>query len=256
MPQLAERPYSLGCTAVERPMLVDRPTIMNSSEQPERKPVRSFVRRQGRITPAQNLALENLWPSYGLDPQAPFDARRAFSRDAPLIVEIGFGNGESLAQIAAAAPEKNFLGIEVHRPGVGHLLLKVRALALENVRVYCGDAVEILRDKLEDQSLSGIQIFFPDPWHKKRHHKRRLISPEFARLAVRKLKSSGVFHAATDWEDYAWQMLQVLENCEGLTNAAGKGSFSERPGHRPLTKFEARGRNLGHRVWDVVFVRD
>ena len=229
---------------------------MNSPEQPAKKTIRSFVRRQGRITHAQNLALERLWPIYGLDPQEPFDARRAFSRDAPLIVEIGFGNGESLAQMAAASPDKNFLGIEVHRPGIGHLLLKIRALALDNVRVYCGDAVEMLQDKLEDGSLSGMQIFFPDPWHKKRHHKRRLITPEFARLAVRKLKIGGIFHAATDWEDYARQMLQVLEACEGLSNTAGKGSFSARPDHRPLTKFEARGRNLGHRVWDLIFVRD
>ncbi|HUL12972.1 MAG TPA: tRNA (guanosine(46)-N7)-methyltransferase TrmB [Methylococcaceae bacterium] len=229
---------------------------MSTLEQPTRKRIRSFVRRQGRITQAQALALENLWPIYGLDPKEPFDVGRAFSRDAPLTVEIGFGNGESLAKMAAAAPEENFLGIEVHRPGVGHLLLKVEELVLSNIRVYCADAVEILQDKLADQSLAGIQVFFPDPWHKKRHHKRRLIAPEFVNLAARKLKSGGIFHAATDWEDYARQMLEVLEGCEGLSNAAGENSFSERPDHRPLTKFEARGQNLGHRVWDLVFVRN
>jgi tRNA (guanine-N7-)-methyltransferase len=229
---------------------------MSSTDHSAKKPIRSFVRRQGRITQAQTLALENLWPVYGLEPQNSFDTHRAFSRDAPLIVEIGFGNGESLAQMAAAAPEKNFLGIEVHRPGIGHLLLKVQALALQNVRVYCGDAVEFLREKVADGSLSGIQVFFPDPWHKKRHHKRRLITPEFARLAVRKLKSGGIFHLATDWEDYARQMLQVLESCEGLTNAAGIHAFSERPDQRPLTKFEARGKSLGHGVWDLIFVRE
>lgn len=226
------------------------------NDHPPRTRIRSFVRRQGRITQAQNLALENLWPTYGLDPWEPFNPSEAFARDAPLIVEIGFGNGESLAQMAAAAPEQNFLGIEVHRPGVGRLLLKVKELALRNVRVYCADAVEILQEKLADCSLAGVQIFFPDPWQKKRHHKRRLITPEFVNLLARKLTKGGSLHCATDWADYAKQMLEALEGCADLRNSAGKGAFSERPDHRPLTKFEARGQNLGHRVWDLVFVRE
>jgi len=229
---------------------------MNAREQPAPRRIRSFVRRQGRITRAQDAALDKLWPLYGLDPERPFDPQRAFARDAPLIIEIGFGNGESLAAMAAAAPEKNFLGIEVHRPGVGHLLLKVQDLGLSNVRTYCADAVEILQHKIPDLSLAGIQVFFPDPWQKKRHQKRRLIAPEFVRLAARKLRCGGTFHAATDWEDYARQMLEVLEACAELSNAVEKNSFSERPDYRPLTKFEARGQNLGHQVWDLVFVRN
>lgn len=228
---------------------------MNLSEHPKQRRIRSFVLRQGRITQAQNSALENLWPVFGLDPEEPFDALRAFSREAPLTLEIGFGNGESLAKMAAAAPEKDFLGIEVHRPGVGHLLLKAQELGLSNIRAYCADAVEILQNKIPDQSLAGIQVFFPDPWHKKRHHKRRLIAPDFVRLAARKLKSGGVLHCATDWEDYASQMLEVLEACEELSNSAGKNQFSERPDYRPLTKFETRGQRLGHGVWDLLFVK-
>ena len=224
---------------------------MNPSES--QRPIRSFVRRQGRITLAQNAALETLWPVYGLDPGLPFNPQEAFGRDAPLVLEIGFGNGESLAAMAAAAPEKGFLGIEVHRPGVGHLLLKAQELGLDNVRVYCADAVEILRDRIGANSLDGVQVFFPDPWHKKRHHKRRLIDAEFVALLADRLKPGGVLHCATDWEHYAAQMLEVLEADRSLRNRAGKGSFSERPIHRPLTKFELRGQRLGHGVWDLLF---
>lgn len=219
------------------------------------RPIRSFVRRQGRITVAQNAALENLWPVFGLDPEQTFDPKQAFGRDAPLVLEIGFGNGESLAQMAADAAEKDFIGIEVHRPGVGHLLLKVEELGLSNVRVYCADAVEILRDKLPENSLDGVQVFFPDPWHKKRHHKRRLINTDFVALLADRLKPGGILHCATDWEDYAAQMLEVLEASPKLRNLVGKGSFSERPASRPLTKFETRGQRLGHGVWDLLFER-
>jgi len=226
---------------------------MSEPETPTQRPIRSFVRRQGRITLAQNAALETLWPVFGLDPGLPFDPRAVFGREAPLILEIGFGNGDSLAQMAAAAPEKDFLGVEVHRPGVGHLLLRVQELGLRNVRVYCADAVEILRGRIADNGLDGEQVFFPDPWHKKRHHKRRLINAGFAALLAAKLKPQGVLHCATDWEPYAEQMLEVLENCAGLRNQAGAGRFSERPAHRPLTKFEKRGEGLGHRVRDLLF---
>jgi tRNA (guanine-N7-)-methyltransferase len=217
------------------------------------KPIRSFVRRQGRITLAQQAALEHLWPLFGLEPAQAFKPAGAFGRDAPLILEIGFGNGESLAQMALAAPEKDFVGIEVHRPGVGHLLLKIDELGLRNVRVYCADAVDILRGQIAENSLDGAQVFFPDPWHKKRHHKRRLINPGFVALLADRLKPGGVLHCATDWEPYAEQMLEVLDACPSLRNRAGKGSFSERPSYRPLTKFETRGQGLGHRVRDLLF---
>lgn len=229
---------------------------MNSSEHQHLRRIRSFVRRQGRITQAQGTALEHLWPLYGLEPEQAFDPAGAFSRAAPLILEIGFGNGESLAQMAAAAPEKNFLGIEVHRPGIGHLLIAVHELGLTNVRVYCADAVEILQNRIPDRSLAGIQVFFPDPWHKKRHHKRRLINPAFVSLAASKLMTGGIFHCATDWEDYALQMMQVLEACGEFANLAGKNRYCETSAPRPPTKFEARGRRLGHGVWDLQFERN
>ncbi len=228
---------------------------MNSAELPRQRNIRSYVLRQGRITLAQNAALENLWPVFGLSPEQPFHAREVFRRNAPLILEIGFGNGKSLAQMAADAPEKNFLGIEVHRPGVGHLLLKIQKLGLNNVRVYCADAVEIMRNRIPENSLDGVQVFFPDPWHKKRHHKRRLINAEFVNLVASRLKPGGIMHCATDWEHYARQMLEVLESCPELRNRAGQGHFSERPEHRPLTKFESRGQRLGHGVWDLLFER-
>ena len=224
---------------------------MNPSEP--HRPIRSFVRRQGRITLAQNAALENLWPVFGLDPGLAFNAEEAFGRDAPLILEIGFGNGDSLAEMAAADPQKDFLGIEVHRPGVGHLLLRAQELGLGNVRVYCADAVEILRNRIGADSLDGVQVFFPDPWHKKRHHKRRLVNAGFVALLADRLKPGGVLHCATDWEPYAEQMLEVLEAGRSLRNRAGKGNFSQRPACRPLTKFEMRGQRLGHGVWDLLF---
>jgi tRNA (guanine-N7-)-methyltransferase len=214
------------------------------------------VRRQGRITQAQRRALETLWPIYGLDPAKPFEPRRVFNRNAPVIVEIGFGNGDTLAQMAMAQPDIDFLGIEVHRPGVGHLLLKLEEQGLTNVRIYCADALEILRDAIPDDSLAGLNLFFPDPWPKQRHHKRRLVNPAFASLVAGKLmKPGGRFHAATDWEDYAHQMMEVLENCGELQNVAGKGGFWQGPTQRPQTRFEGRGKQLGHQVWDLVFAR-
>ncbi|MDD5034203.1 MAG: tRNA (guanosine(46)-N7)-methyltransferase TrmB [Methylococcaceae bacterium] len=227
---------------------------MNSPIAPARR-IRSFVLRQGRITLAQNGALEKLWPVYGLTPEQPFEPRLAFGREAPLILEIGFGNGESLARMAAASPEKNFLGIEVHRPGVGHLLIKIEELGLENVRIYCADAMEILQTRIANGSLAGMQVFFPDPWHKKRHHKRRLVNAEFIRLVSDKLAPGGILHCATDWEDYARQMLEVMAGCERLRNRAGGNRYCERPKQRPLTKFEQRGCRLGHGVWDLLFER-
>ena len=223
--------------------------------EPQAARIRSFVRRQGRITPGQRKALDELLPRFGLDPSLPLAPPAIFGRDAPLFVEIGFGNGETLAHLAAIQPEHDFIGIEVHPPGVGHLLLALERRSLSNVRVYTHDAVEVLERCIPDASLAGLFVFFPDPWHKKRHQKRRLINPEFVRLAAGTLRPGGLFHAATDWEDYANQMLDVLGGCPELVNTDLSGGFSERPAYRPETKFERRGQRLGHGVWDLVFRR-
>lgn len=217
--------------------------------------IRSFTLRQGRLTAAQGKALDSLWPLYGLEADQILDTRAIFGRDAPIVIEIGFGNGETLAHMAAAAPDTNFVGIEVHGPGVGQLLWRLQQKGLDNVRVYRADAVEILTRQVADVSLDGVHVFFPDPWPKKRHHKRRLINPDFMRLVVRKLKQGGIFHAATDWENYAQHMLAVLEACEELENTGMENGYAPRPDHRPLTKFESRGQRLGHGVWDLIFTR-
>lgn len=230
------------------------PRMTHNTITPRR--IRSFVLRQGRITQAQEYALNILWPRFGLDSEQPFEQLHAFNREAPLILEIGFGNGESLGEMAAASPERNFIGVEVHKPGVGHLLLKIEEKGLKNIRIYCADAVEVLSKAMPDACLDGLQIFFPDPWHKKRHHKRRLISNDFARLAASKLKPGGILHCATDWEPYAEHMLEVLEGCPSFSNLAGKRLYSPRPDYRPRTKFESRGQRLGHGVWDLLFARN
>lgn len=218
--------------------------------------IRSFTLRQGRFTVAQRRAMEALWPIYGLNvADTPPDFEAIFGRGAPLVVEIGFGNGETLAQLAGDQPQTNFIGVEVHRPGVAQLLTRLKERELNNVRIFCADAVDILTNQIADGSLSGVNLFFPDPWPKKRHHKRRLVNPEFISLVARKLKYGGYFHAATDWEDYAQHMLDVLEHCDRLENTAGGSKFSPRPTHRALTKFERRGQELGHGVWDLIFIR-
>jgi tRNA (guanine-N7-)-methyltransferase len=217
--------------------------------------IRSFIRRQGRITPGQQLALDNYWAIYGLDPQIDYDFAEVFGRDAPLCVEIGFGNGESLAKMAAANPGINYIGIEVHRPGVGHLMLQLAQQGINNVRIYCHDAIEIMENKIADHSLAGVHLFFPDPWPKKKHHKRRIVRPSFVNLLVKKLKSGGYFHAATDWQNYAEHMLEVLTAESRLINAGNGADYCERPDYRPLTKFEQRGLRLGHGVWDLIFRR-
>lgn len=182
-------------------------------------------------------------------------AQTVFGRNAPLTLEIGFGNGDCLAQMAAANPEKNYLGIEVHKPGVGHLIKQLEAQRLTNVRIYCHDAVEVLEHCIADGSLNGIHLFFPDPWPKKKHHKRRIVQPHFVNLMVNKLQTGGYFHAATDWEHYAENMLCVLSGCPRLTNQSPDKSYCERPDYRPFTKFEQRGLKLGHGVWDLVFAK-
>ena len=208
------------------------------------------------MTPGQQRAFDQNWGRWGLEHDAgALDFDRCFGRPGPRVLEIGFGMGQSLVAMAAAAPATNFLGIEVHRPGVGKLLHSMAGQGVDNIRVYCHDAVEILRDCVPDASLDTIQIFFPDPWHKKKHNKRRLIQPPFVTLLSSKLKQAGTLHLATDWEDYAGQMMEVLSLADGLENSCGPGQFAPRPDHRPLTKFELRGERLGHGVWDLVFVR-
>jgi len=220
------------------------------------RPIRSFVRREGRITPSQQRALTRLWPRYGLNAgEQPFDFAEIFGRRAPCILEIGFGDGVSLLQQAQAHPENHYLGIEVHRPGVGRLLHAMEGAGVENVRVVCEDAVSVLRRNIPDRSLDVVQLFFPDPWPKKRHHKRRIVQPDFAQLVRSKLRSGGHFHLATDWEEYAQQMMGVLESTPGYRNTAGRGNFLPRPDSRPLTKFELRGQRLGHSVRDLIFER-
>ena len=229
---------------------------MTSSEQTVPQRIRSFIRRQGRLTPGQQLALNNYWDKYCLDPNTDTDFEEVFGRDAPLFVEIGFGNGESLASMAAANPDNDYIGIEVHKPGVGHLLLLLNQHGLNNVRIYCHDAIEIMEHKIADNSLAGVHLFFPDPWPKKKHHKRRIVRPSFIDLLVRKLKPGGYFHAATDWENYAGAMLAVLSEGQGLRNASPTNDYCQCPEYRPLTKFEQRGLRLGHGVWDLIFIKD
>ncbi|MDD2873791.1 MAG: tRNA (guanosine(46)-N7)-methyltransferase TrmB [Azoarcus sp.] len=216
--------------------------------------IRSFVLRQGRMSGAQQRFMEDMLPKIGVPYQAtPIDLDVVFGRKAPKILEIGFGMGETTAKIAAAAPEKDFLGIEVHGPGVGALCKLVSEQALSNVRIMQHDAVEVMRDMIADGTLAGVHVFFPDPWRKARHHKRRIIQPDFVALVATKLAPGGYLHCATDWENYAHWMLEVLAAEPALENTAD--GFAPRPDYRPLTKFENRGLRLGHGVWDLVFRR-
>lgn len=222
---------------------------------PVRK-IRSFVRREGRLTRSQEQALLQYGGRYCLDVNAPFRPDQDFGRTAPLIVEIGFGNGDSLLTMATEHPERSFLGIEVHRPGVGRLLQRLAETGTDNVRLYCHDAVEILQSKIPDRGLAAVHLFFPDPWPKKKHHKRRLVQKDFLDLLSRKLRPGGYFHTATDWQPYAEAMLTLLSAHAAFSNAAQACGYAERPAYRPLTKFERRGLRLGHGVWDLIFVRN
>lgn len=224
--------------------------------EPGRRRIRSFVLRQGRFTEAQQRAFDDQWPRFGLDYQGtPRDFAAAFGRNAPRIVEIGFGNGEALRFSAALDPARNHIGIEVHAPGVGRLLNALASDDAGNVRLYHHDAVEVLENEIADASLDEIRIYFPDPWHKKRHGKRRLVNPEFAALLVRKLAPTGRLHLATDWPDYAEQMWDVLDATPGLANRAGTRGQLPRPAWRPQTHFETRGQRLGHPVFDLIYDR-
>lgn len=222
------------------------------------RPVRSYVLRQSRVSNAQRRAYDELLPRHGIAyaPQR-LDLDAVFGRAARKILEIGFGMGETTADIAAAHPENDYLGIEVHTPGVGSLLKAIDERGLANLRLIQHDAVEVVRDMIAEDSLAGVHIFFPDPWPKKRHHKRRLIQPALARLLAERLRPGGYLHCATDWQDYAEQILAVLAAEPLLKNTADArmGGFAPRPAYRPLTKFESRGMKLGHDVWDIVFRR-
>lgn len=214
--------------------------------------IRSFVLRQGRVSHAQRRACETLLPKYGIPfTENPLDLDQVFGRQAPKILEIGFGMGESTALIARTHPENDYLAIEVHTPGVGSLLNQIEAHGLANLRIIQHDAVEVLQYMLPAECLHGIHIFFPDPWPKAKHHKRRLIQPALVSRLCEHLKAGGYIHAATDWEDYAIQMLQVLNNEPRFINTAS--DYAPRPEYRPLTKFEQRGLKLGHGVWDLIF---
>ena len=216
--------------------------------------IRSFVLRQGRVSNAQQRCHETLMPQYGISYTAHLlDLAQTFGRTAPRILEIGFGMGETTAAIAQAHPQNDYLAIEVHTPGVGSLLKQIGEMKLANIRIIQHDAVEVLRDMIPDNALDGVHIFFPDPWHKKRHNKRRLIQPPFVAQLARKLKPGGYIHVATDWQDYAKQVLAVLSAEPLLQNTAT--DYAPRPAYRPLTKFEQRGLRLGHGVWDLVFRR-
>jgi tRNA (guanine-N7-)-methyltransferase len=209
------------------------------------------------VTKGQQRALERSWPQFGLDytEDVLIDPAAVFGNDRPTCLEIGFGNGDALAAIAAVHPERNFLGVEVHGPGIGHLLLKLERANLDNVRVLRQDAMDILRRGLPACCLEGVYLLFPDPWPKKRHHKRRIVQPEFITLLARVIRPGGFLHMATDWEDYARHMLATLGAAADFQNKDVGGTFVNRPAERPLTRFEQRGQHLGHGVWDLVFLR-
>ncbi|MBN7819317.1 tRNA (guanosine(46)-N7)-methyltransferase TrmB [Bowmanella yangjiangensis] len=229
--------------------------------QPEKegvylRKIRSFVKREGRLTKGQARAIEANWSSMGLSvDNGMLDFSQVFGRQAPVVLEIGFGMGKSLVEMAAAEPDKDFIGIEVHRPGIGACLADAEAAGIKNLRVFEHDAVEVLAQCIPDASLARMQLYFPDPWHKSRHHKRRIVQPEFAQKVRQKLAIGGVWHMATDWENYAEHMLEVMSQAEGYKNQSASQDYVPRPDFRPLTKFEQRGHRLGHGVWDLMFER-
>lgn len=227
---------------------------ISGGESSGRRPVRSYVLRGGRLTTGQERALRELWPRFGIENSAGLlDLKLLFGNSAPVIMEIGFGNGEATWQMASAHPEVNFIAVEVHRPGVGHLLLKIEEHAIGNIRIACADATEFLRKRIPENSLDGIRIYFPDPWPKKRHHKRRIIQPSFVRALASRMQTGAILHLATDWEPYAEYMLEVLDSVDDLVNLSSSGGYCDKPGWRPETKYEQRGQRLGHMVKDLLF---
>lgn len=232
------------------------PTIFEIKPEFKPKSIRSYVIRGGRITEAQKNAFDKAWPVYGL---SLFDGHvnyeQTFKRKAPIVLEVGFGMGDSLLSMAQAEPRLNFIGIEVHPPGVGRIINNAMKLDITNIRTFMADAVDVLDDCILDGSIHRFQLYFPDPWHKKKHNKRRIVQPEFIELIRSKLAIGGVCHLATDWESYADHMMEVMTLAEGFNNLAGDYCFAPRPEYRPLTKFENRGQKLGHGVWDLMFER-
>ena len=223
-------------------------------EEPKKRTIRSFVLRQGRLTDAQQRAIDTSMPLFGVAyAEQRLDLKQLFGRAAPKILEIGFGMGETTASIAQSHPEQDFLGIEVHTPGIGSLLRQIQELGLNNLRLIQHDAVEVLKHMIADASLDGVHIFFPDPWPKQRHHKRRLIQADFVALLCHKLKAGAYIHLATDWQEYAEWVMEILQAEPQLSNTAP--GYAPRPDYRPLTKFERRGLKLGHGVWDLIFLR-
>lgn len=232
----------------------------DESQNPEATPfyrrLRSFVRREGRMTDGQKAALERLWPRYGLDqPSQPFDLAKVFGRKAPVVFEIGFGNGDHILSRATLEPQHDFIGVEVHRPGVGRLLHNAEAAGLSNLRTSSHDAVEVLETWIADAALQEVVIYFPDPWHKARHHKRRLVQPAFIELVARKMAPGGRLLLATDWAHYAEHMVEVVNASPAFKNLATDGRYVPRHSTRPKTRFEMRGERLGHEVFDLEYRR-
>lgn len=220
----------------------------------KKRDIRSFIIRSGRITPAQSKGIKKYWSDYGLSLKDGFiNLEKIFPYTKPLVLEIGYGMGNSLLHMAIHEADKNFIGIEVHPPGVGHLVNEAGKLQLDNLRTFCADAIDVLNDCVADNSVTRIQIYFPDPWHKKRHHKRRIIQPAFVELVSRKLEPGGLLHLATDWQNYAEYMLETLQKSTQLQNSAIDDRYCPRPAWRPITKFEQRGQRLGHGTWDLLF---
>ena len=221
-----------------------------------RREIRSYILRAGRMTQGQQQAMDELYPRYGFNitdfAGGTLDYFRVFGNSHPVAVEVGFGDGEALVEMAVTNPRTNYIGIEVHPPGVGHLLLRIREMEIDNIRLFREDAVAVIRDCVPENSVDLFCMYFPDPWPKKKHHKRRLLQSGFAELLRDRLKPGGRFHFATDWEEYAVHALECLENCRGLQNIAGTDNYSNRPESRPLTKFERRGQKLGHAVFDII----
>ncbi|GAB1260914.1 tRNA (guanosine(46)-N7)-methyltransferase TrmB [Aurantivibrio plasticivorans] len=219
-----------------------------------KKSIRSYVIRPGRMTEGQKSAFNRYWDSYGLSLfNGAINPETLFPHAAPLVVEVGFGNGDSLLEMACAETDKHFIGIEVHPPGVGRLINSAGKAEVSNLKVYMADAVDVMNDCIPDNSIDRFQLFFPDPWHKKKHHKRRIVQAEFCKLVWKKLKPGGVFHLATDWENYAEHMVEVFDTLPEFSNLAGAQVYSPRPDYRPITKFERRGERLGHGVWDLLY---
>ena len=224
------------------------------TEAKHHRKIQSFVKRSGRLSKGQSLGLNELWSDFGIDvDSSTFDFEEIFSNQNDVTLEVGFGNGDSLLEMAIQEPNQNFLGIEVYEAGVGRLINEANKKNVGNLKVIKEDAVEVLENNVADDSISNFQLFFPDPWHKKRHHKRRIVQMDFLDLLSKKLKSNGTAHIATDWQDYAEHIMETLESHPHFKNLAGDHTYSERPEYRPLTKFENRGQKLGHGVWDIIF---